>query len=77
MKQVPVLEFLSRLRWIDGRPLLSVIEPYGRRILSEIVDTADHDGRPRYNQAHKTEGSGLATKRKAGLRCYVFNTHLC
>ncbi len=51
MRQVPILDFLSSLRWIDKRPLLDVVEPYRRKILTEIVDTTDPDGRPRYNQA--------------------------
>ena len=50
-KQIPVLNFLSTLKWIDRRPLLEVVEPYRRRILTEALDTAEPDGQPRYNQA--------------------------
>ncbi len=49
--QVPILKFLGGLRWIDEQPLLSVIEPYRQRILTDAIDTTDPDGRPRYNMA--------------------------
>jgi hypothetical protein len=48
-KQTPIFSFLNKLRWIDQRPLLEVIEPYRQRILTEALDTADPDGRPTYN----------------------------
>jgi hypothetical protein len=41
-----VLQFLSRLRWIDGKPL--DVEPYRRRLFTEALDTYEN-GRPRYN----------------------------
>ncbi len=45
-------DFFSLLRWIDGRPLLEVIEPYRRRIFRAVLDTFDETaGRPQYNQA--------------------------
>ncbi len=44
------LEFFSRLRWIDGRPLVDVIEPYRARIFNEVLNTFDADGRPTYNE---------------------------
>jgi len=50
-KQIPVLNFLSTLKWIDRRPLLEVVEPYRQRILSDALDTTNPDGQPRYNQA--------------------------
>lgn len=40
-------QFFSRLRWIDGRPL--VIEPYRQRLFDRFFDERDQDGRPRYN----------------------------
>ena len=46
---VSPLNFFSALKWIDGRPLLDVIEPYRRRIFTEALYTIDPDGRPRYN----------------------------
>jgi hypothetical protein len=42
-------EFFAHLRWIDGRPLLDVIEPYRRRLLTTALQTFDADGRPKYN----------------------------
>ena len=48
--QTPILAFLSKLKWIDQRPLIDVIEPYRQRILSEAIDVTDPDGRPRFNQ---------------------------
>jgi hypothetical protein len=50
--QVPILNFLRTLRWLDGRPLLEKMEPYRQRILSEAVDTWDAaNNRPQYNNA--------------------------
>lgn len=42
------LEFFEPLVWLDGRPLLDVIEPYRRRIFMDALYTFDED-RPRYN----------------------------
>jgi len=44
-----VLDFLSRLRWLDGRPLLPTIEPYRRRLFEQFFDEHEEDGRPRFN----------------------------
>ena len=44
------LEFFSILRWIDGRPLVDVIDPYRARIFTEALYTFDDDGRPTYNE---------------------------
>src|SRR5687767_731959 len=44
-------KFASRLRWIDGRPLPDVIEPYRLRILDRFLDERDATGRFRYNLA--------------------------
>lgn len=43
------LEFFSHLKWIDGRPLLDVIEPYRKRNFMDALYTFREDGRPRYN----------------------------
>ncbi len=43
------LEFFGHLKWIDGRPLPEVIEPYRARIFDEALFTFDDDGRPQYN----------------------------
>jgi hypothetical protein len=45
---VTITDFLSRLRWLDGRPLLSVIEPYRLRLLQEFFER-DRAGRLRRN----------------------------
>jgi hypothetical protein len=45
------LEFFSKLRWLDGRPLLKTIEPYRQHIFTQALDTFDPDGRPRFNLA--------------------------
>jgi hypothetical protein len=34
MKQTDPLKFFSKLRWIDGRTLLDVVEPYRRKIFT-------------------------------------------
>ena len=44
------LEFFSKLRWLDRRPLVDVIEPYRMRIFMEALYTFDNDGRPTYNE---------------------------
>jgi phage terminase large subunit-like protein len=43
------VDFLSRLVWIDGRPLLSTVEPYRLKILTDVLWSFDDDGRPLYN----------------------------
>lgn len=48
MKQVPPMQFFGHLKWIDGRPLTSVIEPYRAKIFTEALYTFE-DGRPQYN----------------------------
>lgn len=47
--RVSALEFLGLLRWIDGTPLLQLVEPYRRTLFTAALDTRDADGRPRYN----------------------------
>jgi len=37
------LDFFRHLKWIDGRPLLSVIEPYRQKIFMEMLYTFDDD----------------------------------
>ncbi len=43
------LEFFGHLKWIDGRPLPEVVEPYRAQVFDEALYTFDDDGRPRYN----------------------------
>ena len=45
------MQFFSKLRWLDGRPLLDTIEPYRRAIFEAVLWTFDGDGRPHYNMA--------------------------
>jgi hypothetical protein len=45
------LEFFGRLKWIDGRPLMSTIEPYRRAVFTAVLDTRRPDGVPVYNLA--------------------------
>jgi hypothetical protein len=41
--------FFGALVWLDGRPLMSTIEPYRQAILSDALFTFDDDGRPQFN----------------------------
>jgi hypothetical protein len=41
--------FFSQLKWIDGRPLLSTMEPYRLRLFTDALDTLRSDGMPQYN----------------------------
>lgn len=42
------LELLARMVWLDGRPLLPMVEPYRRRLFEEFF-AVDATGHPRYN----------------------------
>lgn len=44
-------DFFGALVWLDGRPLMSTIEEYRRRILENVLFTFGIDGRPIYNMA--------------------------
>lgn len=55
------LEFLARLTWLNGRPLMSVIEPYRLRIFEQFFDDRDKGGRHRYNL-------GLFSRAKKGWK---------
>ncbi len=48
-RRLTALEFYASLNWIDGRPLLDVIEPYRQRLMTAFLDTVDADGRLHYN----------------------------
>lgn len=50
MTQVHPLTFCSHLVWIDGKPLLGVIEPYRQRILTDALFTFRPDGTIRYKR---------------------------
>ena len=49
MNQTDPLKFFAKLKWIDGSPLMDMIEPYRAAIFREGLFTFDVDGRPRYN----------------------------
>jgi phage terminase large subunit-like protein len=51
MRQAAVtsLSFFSRLKWLDGTPLLDGIEPYRRAIFTRALDSFDTNGRPLFN----------------------------
>jgi hypothetical protein len=46
---VTSLAFFDRLIWLDGRPMLSTIEEYRRRLFTSALDTFDDDGLPTYS----------------------------
>ena len=48
-KVVTSLAFFSRLRWLDGRPLLDTIEEYRREIFAKALDALRPDGSPACN----------------------------
>ena len=48
MKRIDPIKFFSHLKWLDGQPLLNVIEPYRRRIFSEALYSF-HGKDPKYN----------------------------
>jgi len=68
--QVHPLKFYSLLSWLDGRPLLDVMEPYRQQIHSEFLYTFRADGSPRYKRGLKGRGkknSKTADEVLAGL----------
>ncbi len=90
-KQIPPPKFFSKLKWLDGRPLSEVIEPYGQRIFQQALYTFDINGRPRFNlalvgRAKKNWKSAdlilaalyrlLAWKSHAGNQCYILGNDL-
>ena len=50
MSATDPLDFFSRLRWLDRRPLLDTIEPYRRAIFTGALATFGPDGWPLYNR---------------------------
>ena len=47
---IPPVEFFSKLKWLDGTPLLNHIEPYRQKIFTQALYTFDENGDPQYNQ---------------------------
>ena len=50
------IQFFGHLKWIDGRPLLDVIEPYRRKIFADVFGTLGSDGRRKYNRVLCSRG---------------------
>lgn len=50
-RHVSVLDFYALLFWLDGQPLVDIIEPYRRQIFTAVFDTVERGGRVRYNLA--------------------------
>jgi phage terminase large subunit-like protein len=50
-EQVHPFRLFERLDWLTGAPLMSVIEPYRRRIFEDLLFSFDADGNRRYTSA--------------------------
>ena len=55
-EQVHPLKFFSVLKWLDGRPLLDVMEPYRQSIHAEFLYTFRPDGAPQFKRGLKGRG---------------------
>ncbi len=64
------LDFFSHLKWIDGRALPDVIEPYRANIFTEALYTFDSDGRPTFNEV--LTGRGKKNWKSADLVLAAF-----
>src|SRR5262245_30049346 len=49
MKQASPLQFFKPLKWLDGQPLLNVIEPYRQKTFMDALYSFDAIGRLVYN----------------------------
>jgi hypothetical protein len=91
MKQMSPLAFFKLHKWIDGRPLLDVIEPYRQEIFTQALYSFDATQRPVYNlvlcgrakKNWKTADLVLAALYKllcwesvAGNQCYILANDL-
>jgi len=89
-RQPHPLKFFSLLKWIDGHPLVDLIEPYRRRIFDHALYSFDGE-RPRFNlivagRAKKNWKSAdlilaglyrlLAWKSASGNQCYILANDL-
>lgn len=45
MKQASPLQFFKPLKWLDGQPLLNVIEPYRQKTFMDALYSFDAIGR--------------------------------
>lgn len=79
MQQVHPEEFFKLLKWLDGRPLLEVMEPYRQQVLGDALYTFRADGSPLYRRIltgrakknSKTSDAVLA----ALYKCLVWKAH--
>ena len=62
---ISCFELFDKLRWIDGTPLRNHIEPYRRRIFTDVFDTFDERGWPKYNL--NVDGRGKKNWKSADL----------
>ncbi len=91
IRQPHPLKFFSLLKWIDGRPLVDVIERYRQRIFEQALYSFDEDGRPTYNLVLAGRGKKnwksadlilvglyrlLAWKSASGNQCYCLANDL-
>lgn len=49
MMQLSTIRLFTKLKWIDGRPLRSVVEPYRQQLFVRFFDERDDAGRLRFN----------------------------
>lgn len=54
--QIPPLQFFGLLNWIDGRPLLDVMDEYRQRIHTEFLYTFRADGSPQFKRGLRGRG---------------------
>jgi hypothetical protein len=59
------LHFLSKLQWLDGRPLLDTVEEYRREIFRQAFDEVGDDGKARFNLV--LAGRGKKNSKSADL----------
>jgi hypothetical protein len=65
--QIHPFEFFQLLKWIDGRPLFDLIDPYRRQIFEDALFTFRSDGSPKYRRAL----TGRAKKNAKTLDCVL------
>lgn len=61
----PPMEFFAELKWLDGRALPDVIEPYRRRLFADALYTFREDDTPLYNLVLR--GTGKKNWKSADL----------
>jgi hypothetical protein len=79
MNQIHPLKLFGAMKWLDGRPLLDVMEPYRQTILTNALHTFRPDGFPLYRRAltgrakknSKTSDAVLA----ALYKCLAWKAH--